>query len=449
MSEQLASLSARGQRAATQPIRADFDLFRTALENLYHPQDNPAGVFTLCIAENLLNWEEMRAKLQSIASTRQTPDWVASYTSILGAPDFRAAATRFLGRMIADTELNPECLAVSAGATATIEMTALLLGDPDDVVVIPGPAYMAYTPDVANKAGLQRYNLHHLAPSSVPGTRGRAQDPPAPIQPVYELTTDDLDRAYATLGDRFRMLVLTQPNNPTGQVFSAEQLRDFTDWCTARRIHLVVNEIYALSRFNQDHPALAADFGGAAVPFTSFLSTLESRKSPYLHWWYSFSKDFGISGLRMGLLYTHNAVLLKSWANFGAPSVSSNYPQWLLSELLDDTEWVTAFVTRNATRLTESYAAVVTTLRAHGIPYAPAVGSLFVWLDLSSRLEEDSDAAELALWQEVYDQTGILLTSPVGMGNPSRGWYRMVYSCVPLADLKVAMQRLGQWLGEV
>jgi hypothetical protein len=47
--------------------------------------------------------------------------------------------------------------------------------------------------------------------------------------------------------------------------------------------------------------------------------------SPYLHWWYSFSKDFGISGLRVGLLYSHNTALLEAWGNSGAPSITSNY----------------------------------------------------------------------------------------------------------------------------
>ena len=79
------SLSRRGRQAASEPLRADFDLFAEAMENHYHPDDNPDGCLPLCIAENLLNWTEMEAKLRTIASETPTPDWVASYTSILGA----------------------------------------------------------------------------------------------------------------------------------------------------------------------------------------------------------------------------------------------------------------------------------------------------------------------------------------------------------------------------
>jgi aspartate/methionine/tyrosine aminotransferase len=435
-------LSHRGQKAATRPLRADLDTFYEAMDNRYHPTDNPDGCFTLCIAENGLMWPALRDKMQAIATNKQAPDWVASYTAILGAPELREVAASFLTTFVAEgVGLNAEKLGIAAGAAAVIEMTALLIADAGDVAVIPGPAYMAYTPDLANKAEVGRYDLHRPAPSPPsPASRGRAL-----FTTTYELTTAELDRAHAELGDRFHILLLTQPNNPTGQVFTPQQLTDFADWCTERKIHLVVNEIYALSLLDQTHPDLAADYPTPAI-FTSFLPELERRQSPYLHWWYSFSKDFGISGFRLGMVYSHNELLLKAWSNTGAPSMSSNHSQWLLLEVLSDQHWVRAYVDANKQRITDSYALVIRTLRQHKVAYAPAAGSLFVWFNLNHLLTADTDAAELDLWQRMYDETGILLTSPVGQGSAERGWYRMVYSCVSLAELEVAMERLGGFL---
>lgn len=435
------NLSQRGQAAISQPLRADLELFYEAMENRYHATDNPDGSFTLCIAENLLNWEEMEARLREIA-TGPVPEWVASYTAILGAPTLREAAAEFLKRFLAGVDLDPEKIAVAAGAAAVIEMTCLLLGNPGDVVVIPGPAYMAYTPDIGNKAGLERYDLFHLAPST-----SSASGAPAPLNTTYELTTADLDRAYEELGDKFRMLLLTQPNNPTGQVFTETQIDAFFTWCEARKIHLVVNEIYALSLIDQDHDDLIDDYGGH-TSFTSVLRFLEEKKSPYLHWWYAVSKDFGLSGLRLGMAYSHNEDLLKAWANYGAPSMASNHTQWLLQELFSDHDWVQQFVSKNTQRMTKSYAAVARTLRAHKVMYAPSAGSLFVWCNLAHLLPELTEEAELKLWQNVYDETGILLTSPVGMGSQERGWFRLVYSCVSYEELEVAMERLGRFLKE-
>ena len=429
------SLSRRGAAAQDQPLRADLDAFFEALDDRYAAADNPRGKFTLTIAENALCWPELDARFRAVQRAEPTPEWVPGYTDILGAPELRQAVCGMLHRHLGVPALDPERMVVAAGAAAVIEMSALLLADAGDVAVIPGPAYMAYTPDIGNKAGVARYDLHPAATPAVP----------FPVQ--FAHTVADLDRARAELGDRFRMLILTQPNNPSGQIFSAAQLRDFAAWCVRHRVHMIVNEIYAFSRLDRHHPDLADDYAGAP-DFVSFLPLVEEHASPYLHWWYSLSKDFGVSGFRLGMLYSRNADLLKAWGNIGSTSMSSNHSQWLAQRLLEDDAWLTDYFAINRRRLTASYALVVRTLRRHGVAYAPAAGSLFVWFDLGHLLGAPTDEGEMALWQRVYDETGILLTSPVGQGSPRRGWYRMVYSCVPLTELTVAMQRLSDFLAQ-
>lgn len=424
------SLSERGQAAVNQPLRADFDLFFSAMEDRYHPLENPDGKLVLCVAENVHQSARMREKLRRIASGK-IPDWVPGYTAVVGSPELRQATCRMLERLLDTRDLDPANMAAAAGAAAVIEMSAVLLGDPGDCVVIPGPAYMAYTPDLRNKAGLKRHDLHPRDQS---------------MGAQYHIGLEDLERAYAELGDRFRILLLTQPNNPTGQVFSARQLEEFADWCIERRIHMVVNEIYLFSRFDQSHPVLREHlFPAGEVSFQPFLPILNRRRSPFLHWWYAISKDFGLSGLRLGFAYTCNQDLIKAWGNYGAPSMASNHTQWMLAEIFRDTEWTRDFLSRSRHSLTESYATVIQVL-AGKVRHSAAVGSPFVWFDLSACLEDDTIAAEQALWQRIYDETGILLSAPNGMGSPKRGWYRLVHSCVPLDHLKVAMQRFSKWL---
>ncbi len=55
----------------------------------------------------------------------------------------------------------------------------------------------------------------------------------------------------------------------------------------------------------------------------------------------------------------------------------------------------------------------------------------------------------MELWQRIYEQTGVLLTAPGGFGQPYRGAFRLVYSCVEQPTLKVAMERLETYLGKV
>ncbi len=418
-------LSTRGEKKAHEPLRPDFALFERAEENAYGA-DNTTGAITLCIAENLLQWPTLRDKLQTIARERAWPDWIAAYTNLHGAPEFREAVAGFVGRHIAGRDLNADFFCGSAGATATVEVTAMVVGDAGDYAVFPAPAYQAYAPDVQNKAGLLRYDIRNYRAEFGPG--------------YHPLSVEELNGTYAQLGDRFRLLVLTQPDNPTGAIYSADQLRSIADWCTQHGIHLVVNEIYALSQFDRD-----ADGIVNTSEYISFLPILEELDSPYLHWWYSFSKDFGISGFRVGLLYSRNADLRQAFTNYNAPHQISNLTQWLLAELLQDDDWVSGFQENNQRLLTQAYRTVTETLNALHVPYSPARGSLFVWADFSGYLPERTPAAAEALWAAIFEYTGVLLTAPGGLGQPEAGWYRIVYSGVSPAALGEAMARLRKF----
>ncbi len=103
---------------------------------------------------------------------------------------------------------------------------------------------------------------------------------------------------------------------------------------------------------------------------------------------------------------------------------------------------MTTYVERNQMRLTESYAVVVGAMKRLGIPYAPSRGSLFAWIDLSEFLDGDSDEAEMALWRELFDESGVLLTPGIGFGHSKRGMFRVVYPSVSRPELEVAMERL-------
>ncbi len=425
------TLSERGHYILDRPLRGDLEVLAEAERNLYDAERNPGGALLLAVAENVLSWPELRDKLAEISATRVVPDWVAKYTSIAGAPPLREALARFAGRHIANLggqnalALDPEGFAVSSGATGVVELCAWCLGDPGEVAVFPAPSYPAYRADVENKAGLERFDLVPREPFA---------------HGIHPLRTADLERVWAKLtaaGKRFRMLVLTQPDNPTGSIYRREQLISIADWCIAHEVHLCVNELYALSQLDVRDTRLAADYPAEPAPYYSFLREVERRRSPYLHWWYSFSKDFGVSGLRTGVLYSRNEALLRAIGNLGAPHTVSNHTQWLLSELLADHAWVAAYAKTNQARLTESYAAAITVLREHGIPYAAARGSLFVWMRPG-----DPGGDTTKLWRKLYEERHLVLTAPGGFGHVENGWLRLVYSGLGLRELGTAMARL-------
>ncbi|MFM7329484.1 MAG: aminotransferase class I/II-fold pyridoxal phosphate-dependent enzyme, partial [Bacteroidota bacterium] len=227
--------------------------------------------------------------------------------------------------------------------------------------------------------------------------------------------------------------------------YSREQLSVYADWCIAHNIHLVVNEIYGLSLLDTSHPDLKADYPEHQA-FYSFANTIKEKNSEYLHWWYSLSKDFGVSGFRVGIMYSLNATLRKAFNNLNAPAMVSNYAQWTFEKVLADHDFVASYIKANQRALTENYVLAVTRLRSLKIPYSPARGSLFVWLDFSEFMPENSAAAEHAIWMDLFKQTGVLLTPGDGFGHARRGQFRLVYSYVNKEELGVVMGRMEEFI---
>jgi len=346
------TLSQRGQHAQNTALRIDFEVFFEASQNLYHPQKNPDGAIPLNIAENKLSWRLLREKMEQISRHNTIPDWVASYTSPMGAPEFREAMSGFLERFLTHCPIEPEQLAFSAGATATIEVSSWILGEPGDVAVFPAPCYPVYKQDIGNKSGLERYDLitHHELKE---------------IQQEPALDLHHLEKALHHInrqGKRFRILVLTTPDNPTGGIIPKKKMEAIADWCIEHQIHLVVNEIYGLSLIHTDHPELQGDYE-KKIPFSSFAPIMQSKKSDYLHLWYALSKDMGASGFRVGMVYSHNKAFLEAFNNLNAPHMVSNYTQWMFQQVLSDHDFVKKYIEHNQKALTESYLVVIKKLK--------------------------------------------------------------------------------------
>jgi len=314
-------------------------------------------------------------------------------------------------------------------------VTAFLLANPGDVVVIPAPAYPMYTNDFGIKAGISRYDLQTHDNLQEIGTK-------API------TTDLLERAWATLkaeGRCFKILLISSPDNPTGCRYEEGQLRALARWCIEHQVHMIVNEIYGLSLIDTtpiDHPSSAH----GQDEYVSFAKIMEEFASDYLHLWYAFSKDFGMSGLRCGVVHSLNKGFIAGLENINVPHMVSNMSQWMIKEMLSDDEFIKNYIEQNKKQITRSYQWVVVALKLLDVPFIPSRGGIFVWIDLSSYLDADSDEAETALWMNIYKQTGVLLTPGLEFKHSKKGLFRMVYTAVSFDHLKVAVERLSAYL---
>ncbi|WP_210492581.1 pyridoxal phosphate-dependent aminotransferase [Patulibacter sp. SYSU D01012] len=162
------------------------------------------------------------------------------YAPARGVPALREAvaahARRWYGR-----ELDPDTqVQVTVGATEGIAASLLGLCDPGDGVVLFEPYYDSYAAGVA-MAGAERRVVTLRAP---------------------DLTFDPAQLRAAAAGEGHggrpaRLLLLNSPHNPTGKVFTPEELEQVAAVCREHDLIAVCDEVYEHLAFDREHVPLA------------------------------------------------------------------------------------------------------------------------------------------------------------------------------------------------
>ena len=163
------------------------------------------------------------------------------YPPGIGYPVLRQAVAEHQKRFWG-LEFDPDTeVLITAGATEAITAAILALVGPGDEVVTFEPYFDIYPADIS-MAGAQR-RLVKLRP------------------PSYAFDPDELAAAF---GPRTRVLVLNSPHNPTGKVFSVEELDVIARLCVEHDVIAITDEVYEHLIFDRNtHVPLATRPGMA------------------------------------------------------------------------------------------------------------------------------------------------------------------------------------------
>jgi N-succinyldiaminopimelate aminotransferase len=156
------------------------------------------------------------------------------YPPGIGIPELRHAIAAHQAKWYdlvydADTEV-----LVTAGATEAIAAALLALCEPDDEVVTFEPYYDSYAAGIA-MAGARRCVVQLRTPD-------------------FSFDPDALERAITP---RTRVLLLNSPHNPTGKVFTTEELELIAQLCVEHDLLAVTDEVYEHLVFDGRHVPLA------------------------------------------------------------------------------------------------------------------------------------------------------------------------------------------------
>ncbi|VUC22148.1 unnamed protein product [Clonostachys rosea] len=408
-------LSAR----ATDLIR-DLDLpWRWAPRGTYSPDDNPSGLVSFATAENVLVHQDLEDFTRDYVTF---PKSVFGYSySTAGGPELPVVIAQHVNEYFTPSRpLDGSEIRVTGAATAMHEILGWAVGNPHDGILTSRPVYGRFKLDFGNKAGLKMVYADTTAENS------------------FEIdVVSAFEKALAksrAAGVEIRALLIVNPNNPIGRCYPKDTLLEIMKFCQKHQIHLISDEIYATSVFNDNLPV-----------FTSVLSiepgVLDDK---LLHVIYGFSKDFGAAGLRLGCLITRSQPMLKviqMTIRFHNPSGASVA---IAKEMIGNRDWCTQFISNTRRKIGAAYQHVTAGLSELGINYLPANAGFFVYVDLSPYLDQSAEDPEFDLSQRLLD-AGVFLHPKEEHGR--QGWYRIVYTQPPevvdegLRRIKAVLQK--------
>jgi 1-aminocyclopropane-1-carboxylate synthase len=423
VSPEKSSLSSRGQ--SIKMVRDDSAMFAAGAADAYHPTQNKDGYLVMLVAENKLMWEETAAKLEEVrlqTNDHPLPQWIFNYGDMGGQTDFKEVMAKVMQKWIRQP-VDPNKLRFQAGAGSVLDCLSWCLAEENDGVLVTGPNYPAFVSDF-NMRG--RVKLH-VAPTQV--ANGYA--------PTVQELDDCWERSLAA-GNPPKILIICQPNNPTGIIYSAEAMHLMISWALDKGLHVVSDEIYALSVFPGQETTSAAQIMSQYINPESEDDYLGDK----VHIVAGMSKDWGMSGFRVGSLFTHNEKLLHAVDTLGYYQSVSEYTQYALTRVFQDDAWVDWYIAENQRRLELTFNALQDSLNLIGVPLFPSKGALFAWADFSSLLRPGQSEKEL--WLELFEDAKVAFTTGESCNGEKPGLFRVVY---PWPEGGVdAMKELGQRL---
>lgn len=198
----------------------------------------------------------------------------AAMQRALGEVGFYPDANGFdLKRRLASFHgVDPACLTLGNGSNDVLVLLAQAFLNPGDAVVYSQYAFAVY------KIAAQMLNAEHREVPALPA------DSDMPLG-------HDLDAMAARLDEQVKLVFVANPNNPTGTWVSPERLRDFIA-SAPRNTLVVVDEAY----FEYADEASRVDVSAWVHEFDNLVVTR------------TFSKAYGLSGLRVGYAISHPEV---------------------------------------------------------------------------------------------------------------------------------------------
>ena len=336
---------------------------------------------------------------------------MTTYTPASGTVDLKEAIVK---RVKEDFDLDYKAsqVVVASGAKHNVFIAISVLCDHGDEVILPAPYWVSYIEMIKIAGG-------------VPVVLKTDEDT------GFKITAQQLE---AAITDKTKCIILNNPSNPTGMVYSKEELQAIADVCVKHGIYVIADEIYSCLLYDN-------------LEFTSFASLGEEVKNLTILI-NGASKAYAMTGWRIGYAIANDEIA-KVMSNYlshstGAPAT---FAQKGAAEAFagpqDSREMMRQAFEERRNYLVERMNTI------EGVSCIKPQGAFYVMMNIKKLIGKElhgvmiNDADDFA---NVFLKKGLVATVPgTGFGAPE--FVRWSYA-TSMETIKEGLDRLEKFLAE-
>lgn len=329
---------------------------------------------------------------------------VLGYTAAVGTPELRETIAEFHRRTYG-TQTTAAEVVITTGSSGGFVALFLAALDVGDDIVLARPGYPAY-----------RNTLQALGANIVEIDCG--------AETRFQLTVAHLE----ALPRVPKAVIVTSPDNPTGTIIDADELRAIARWCEERGCLLISDEIYHGITYGRKC-ASAREFSDAAVVVGSV------------------SKYFSMTGWRVGWL------IVPEWLRAPLDRLEANLT--VCPPAISQAAAVEAFTPESiaeldshVTRYARNRDVLLDGLPRVGLGnIAPPDGGFYIYANIAGLYDDPSTADSMTWARELLSATGVAVAPGIDFDTVhGHEWVRLCFAG-ETAEMAEAVRRIGEFTG--
>ncbi|KIU05321.1 aminotransferase [Bacillus subtilis] len=357
------------------------------------------GVISLGVGEPdfVTAWNVREASILSLEQG------YTSYTANAGLYSLREEISRYLSNRF-DLSYSPDNeLIVTVGASQALDIAIRAIVNPGEEVIIPEPCFVAYDALVSLAGGIP-VHVHTTADKG------------------FKATAADFEAAVT---EKTKAILICSPSNPTGSVYSKEELNEIAEFAKKHDVIVLADEIYAELTYDEEFTSIAA------LPGMKERTVVIS----------GFSKAFAMTGWRLGFaaapsLLRDAMLKIHQYAMMCAPAMAQFAALEGLKNGMEDVEKMKKSYRRRRNLFVES-------LNEIGLSCHHPGGAFYAFPSIKSTGMSSEQFAE-----ELLTQEKVAVVPGSVFGPSGEGYIRCSYA-TSIEQLQEALVRMKRFLHKI